>query len=118
MATSSEIQSRCDQAQLGVLDVIHDGIHDVGVPPEGRLAPSGVGLRVNCEVRVAQLLKCVKKPLALFARAGGVHSMILGRRKSCEEISHFNFASDVLLSSYFISDKCHLCIPCGGGLTV
>ena len=61
MATSSEIQSRCDQAQLGVLDVIHDGIHDVGVPPEGRLASSGVGLRGNCEVRVVQLLKCVKK---------------------------------------------------------
>ena len=113
MATSSEIQSRCDQAQLGVLDVIHDGIHDVGVPSEGRLAPSGVGLRVNCEVRVVQLLKCVKKPLALFARAGGVHSMFLGRRKSCEEISHFNFASDVLLSNYFISDKSHLRIPCG-----
>ena len=60
MATSSEIQSRCDQAQLGVLDVIHDGIHDVGVPPEGRLAPSGVGLRGNCEFRVVQLLECVK----------------------------------------------------------
>ena len=59
MATSSEIQSRCDQAQLGALDVIHDGIHDVGVPSEGILAPSGVGLRVNYEVRVVHLSKYV-----------------------------------------------------------
>ena len=117
MATSSAIHSRCDQVQLGVLDVIHDGNHGVEVRSVGKLSPSGVGLRVNFEVRIGHLTKysqSMKKPLALTASAGGGrHSMFHRRLKSCGEIkySYLSFASDVLNSN-----NSHLRVPCGDGL--
>ena len=43
MATSRQIQTRCDHAQRDVHDDIHDGIRD----SVGGLSLSGVGLFVN-----------------------------------------------------------------------